>query len=249
MTTHAPNGSRKGLALATDHTESWYCMLPLSVAALARGAYADVVEYSLAGAAVATEDSEYFGIAALAAAYAGDLDEARSLNARGLTDVVSPTMLAWGTYVAGEIEGLAGRSELAEEHYVRAIDLARSSGATFLVGVATVGLLTVSAAVGRIDESLRGYREVIDYFARTGNWTHPRVTMPQPRRPAPPARRRRARGAARRRCRPSPGCSRSRPLLRRRPAPPANACGADPQPGRGPGHRPPGHRAEPRAQA
>ena len=169
--------ARKGLALATDHTESWYCMLPLSVAALARGAYADVVEYSLAGAAVATEDSEYFGIAALAAAYAGDLDEARSLNARGLADVVSPTMLAWGTYVAGEIESSAGRSELAEEHYVRAIDLARSSGATFLVGVATVGLLTVSAAVGRIDESLRGYREVIDYFARTGNWTHLWVTM------------------------------------------------------------------------
>lgn len=169
--------ARKGLELATDHTESWYCMLPLSVAALARGAYADVVEYALAGAAVATEDSEYFGIAALAAAYAGDLDEARSLNARGLAHVVSPTMLAWGTYVAGEIESSAGRSELAEEHYVRAIDLARASGATFLVGVATVGLLTVSAAVGRIDESLRGYREVIDYFARTGNWTHLWVTI------------------------------------------------------------------------
>ena len=86
-------------------------------------------------------------------------------------------MLAWGAYVAGEIETAAGRRDRAEQHYVRAIDLARTSGATFLVGVATVGLLAVRAAAGRVDEALGGYREVIDYFARTGNWTHQWTTL------------------------------------------------------------------------
>jgi tetratricopeptide (TPR) repeat protein len=80
-------------------------------------------------------------------------------------------------YVSGEIESRAGNGELAERHYVRAIDLARTSGATFLVGVAAVGLLSVLGATGRVDDALRGYRDVIDYFARTGNWTHLWTTL------------------------------------------------------------------------
>jgi hypothetical protein len=81
-------------------------------------------------------------------------------------------MLAWSAYVAGEIDSRTGRTGPAEQLYLRAIDLARASGATFLVGVATVGLVTVRATAGRVHEALAGYREVIDYFARTGNWTH-----------------------------------------------------------------------------
>ena len=81
-------------------------------------------------------------------------------------------MRAWADYVAGEIENAAGHPEPAERHYRRAVDLARRSGATFLVGVATVGLLTVLTDAGRIADALRGYRDVVDYFARTGNWPH-----------------------------------------------------------------------------
>jgi len=169
--------ARAGLERATDDAGSVYCLLPLSVVALARGAYADVVEHCLAAAALTTQPRESLGIAALARAYAGDLDQARTLNDRGLAGAVSPTMLAWGAYVAGEIDSLAGHREPAEQHYVRAVDLARSSGATFLVGVATVGLLAVRAAAGRVQDSLRGYRQVIDYFARTGNWTHLWATL------------------------------------------------------------------------
>lgn len=33
------------------------------------------------------------------------------------------------------------------------------------------------AAAGRFHEALDGYREVIDYFARNGNWTHLWVTL------------------------------------------------------------------------
>ena len=169
--------ARAGLERATDAEGRWYCLMALSVAALARGAHADVVEHSLAAAALAVPRRINLGIAALATAYAGEPDEARTLNDRGLADAASPTVLSFGAYVAGEIESSAGRNELAEQHYVRAIDLARTSGATFVVGVATVGLLAVRATAGRVHDSLHGYREVIDYFARTGNWTHQWVTL------------------------------------------------------------------------
>ena len=61
----------------------------------------------------------------------------------GHADAVSPSMRAWSDYVAGEIESIAGHAEAAERHYRRAIELARGSGATFLAGVAAVGLLAV----------------------------------------------------------------------------------------------------------
>ncbi|MBL7524138.1 transcriptional regulator, partial [Frankia sp. CNm7] len=169
--------ARAGLALAADETGRWHCLLPLSVATLARGAFAETIEHCLSAAALGGRPRESLGVAALAATYAGDLGQARRLNERGSAVAVSPSARSWDAYVAGEIENHAGRDEVAEEHYSRAIDLARRSGATFLVGVATVGLLTVRAGAGRVDEALAGYREVIDYFARTGNWTHLWVTL------------------------------------------------------------------------
>jgi hypothetical protein len=71
--------------------------------------------------------------------------------------------------VAGASAG-SGRPE--RRTCLRAIDLARTSGATFLVGVATVGLHSVRASAGRVHEALGGYRDAIEYFARNGNWTH-----------------------------------------------------------------------------
>ncbi|MGH4008829.1 MAG: hypothetical protein ACRDTH_11855 [Pseudonocardiaceae bacterium] len=40
-----------------------------------------------------------------------------------------------------------------------------------------MGLLTARADAGRVHDALRGYRDVIDYFARTGNWTHQWVAL------------------------------------------------------------------------
>jgi predicted ATPase/DNA-binding SARP family transcriptional activator len=170
--------ARAGLARARpDGAGSWSCLMTLSVAALARGAYAEAVEHALAAAPLETRPREGLGIAALALAYSGDTARARTLNDRALAGAGSPTMQAWGAYVTGEIETFAGHRELAEQHYVRAIELARNSGATFLVGIASVGLLAVLATAGRVHEALVGFREVIDYFARTGNWTHQWVAL------------------------------------------------------------------------
>ncbi|MCV2488682.1 winged helix-turn-helix domain-containing protein [Geodermatophilus sp. YIM 151500] len=155
----------------------WACRSTLSVVALARGAYTEAVEHALAAAAAAGTGRENLGLAALATAYAGDLAHARSLVDRGRVGAVSHSMRAWGDYVAGEIDSLAGRHDEAERHYRSAVDLARAAGATFLVGVATVGRLAERARAGRVAEALRGYREVIDYFDRTGNWTHQWVAL------------------------------------------------------------------------
>ncbi|MCO1660360.1 BTAD domain-containing putative transcriptional regulator [Pseudonocardia humida] len=169
--------ARAGLALATDETARSYCLLPLSVAALARGAHAEAAGHALEAAGLGPRTSESYGVAALATAYAGDLDRARALNERALATATSPMLCSWTAYVAGEIDNLGGRHELAEAHYREALGLARRSGATFLVGVATVGLLSVLAAAGRTDDALRGYRDVVEYFARTGNWTHLWATL------------------------------------------------------------------------
>ncbi|WP_084960503.1 BTAD domain-containing putative transcriptional regulator [Thermoactinospora rubra] len=169
--------SRAGLELARDKEGLWHCLTVLSNADLARGAYAEAVEHSIAASVVAERPRENLGLAALATAYAGDLEEARRLNDRGLAGAASPSMRSWSCYVAGEIESLAGRSEPAEQYYIRAIDLARTAGAPFLVGIATVGLVSVRGAAGHVPQALRGYREVIDYFARSGNWTHLWTTL------------------------------------------------------------------------
>lgn len=116
-------------------------------------------------------------IAALAAVYAGDLDRAGVLRDRLVGIAASPSDVALSCYVAGEIDSVAGRHDQAEAHYARAIELARAGGATFLIGVASVGLLTVQSGAGRIDDALRGYREVIDYWARTGSWIQQWTTL------------------------------------------------------------------------
>jgi hypothetical protein len=123
----------------------------------------------------------FLGIASLATTYAGDLDAARTLHDRAASAAVgSPSTRGWVEYYGGEIENAAGRAAPAEEHYVRAIALARASGATFLLGVASVGMLSVRAAAGRVHEALSGYRELVDYWATAGDWTHQWTTLRNP---------------------------------------------------------------------
>jgi predicted ATPase/DNA-binding SARP family transcriptional activator len=169
--------ARSGLKSATDNIGSWLCLSALSVADLARGAFADAGKHAQAAARLSGRPADNLVVAALAATYAGDLGAARQLNEQVLAAAVSPTSRSWCAYVAGEIESADGRGDLADGQYVRAIELAREAGATFTIGVATVGLLSVRVAAGRIPEALTGYREVIDYFDRAGNWTHQWTTL------------------------------------------------------------------------
>jgi predicted ATPase len=169
--------ARAGLKQGNDPKGSWRCLSALALADLSRGAYADVLTHSLAAASLAPLPSEALSVAALAATYAGDLDQARQLNHQMMSAAASPTLRAFSAYVYGEIDNAAGHLDPAQQHYATAIDLARSSGATFVVGIASVGLLTVLDAAGRTKDALRGYRKTIDYWDRSGNWTQQWVTL------------------------------------------------------------------------
>jgi predicted ATPase/DNA-binding SARP family transcriptional activator len=169
--------ARAGLALTADGTGSWQCRYALTVVDLARGHHDRAAEGALAAAGLPGSPRTDLGVAALAHAYAGRLRRARNLNDVILARAVAPSGRSWAHYVAGEIACLEGRFDQAEVDYGLAIDHARRAGATFLDGVATVGLLSVRVSAGRIREALAGYREVIDYFARTGNWTHLWTTL------------------------------------------------------------------------
>ncbi|HYN75227.1 MAG TPA: transcriptional regulator, partial [Candidatus Limnocylindria bacterium] len=161
-----------GLALSQDDHGRWICLSTLSVLALARQEFAAAIDLSLEAHELASEPRDNLGIAGLAAAYAGDLEHAVELNERGGRSAVSPTMLGWTAYVRGEILTAGGDRKAAGPHYTEAIDLARTSGARFVEGIATVGLQGTLAEAGQLDDALRGYREVVEYFARTGNWSH-----------------------------------------------------------------------------
>ena len=86
-------------------------------------------------------------------------------------------MQAFRSYIAGEIENLSGSFATAELHYHEAGSLAASVGATFIEGVASVGLLSVQAAGGKSREALLGYRTLIDHWRRTGAWTQQWTTL------------------------------------------------------------------------
>ena len=135
----------------------------------------------MAHATQAAEGADFpdqsLGIAALAHAYDGDLQAATAMNDRFAVLTVSPTLLGFHSYVAGEIDALAGRTDRAQVHYLRASTLSRESGATFLDAIASVGHLTALARDGRVADALDGYRALIEYWARTGGWVQQWTTL------------------------------------------------------------------------
>jgi tetratricopeptide (TPR) repeat protein len=169
--------ARRGLEITRDEEGRWWCRTSLALVELSRGAWADAVGHAVEAAVLASRPDQNYGVAALATAYRGDLDEANTLNERMAAVAASPTLWAFNEYIAGEIDNAAGHRERAEEHYVRAIDLSCTSGATFLGGIAAAGLVTVRADAGRVGDALRGYRDLIEYWQRTGSWIQQWTTL------------------------------------------------------------------------
>lgn len=167
----------EGLAVASTSSGSCLCLSALAVAALSRGAFVEAVGHAESAALLSRRPSENLGVAALAATYAGDLDRARGLLASLAAVADSPTLLGFAAYVRGETENLARRWDRAEHCYRDAVGLARESGATFLAGISSVGLLSALVAAERFQDALRGYSDVIDYWSEAGNWTQLWVTL------------------------------------------------------------------------
>jgi hypothetical protein len=84
----------------------WSCIDAKSLVALSRGDLDDAVEHATTAGQMATRPAPSFGIAALAAAYRGDLEHALTLNETFRAVAVSPTLEAFHAYISGEIAGL-----------------------------------------------------------------------------------------------------------------------------------------------
>jgi tetratricopeptide (TPR) repeat protein len=150
------------------------CHYALATVALFRGEL-DRARQSFLVAADA--DRTVLANAALAAAYAGDQPGALALLEQGIPWARAsggPTDLAVFEYATGET--LAGSPD-AGTHYERAIALARHSGASFVEGVASVGLASTLAERGQVGEALGLHRRTVRYWARTGNWTQQWITL------------------------------------------------------------------------
>ncbi len=170
--------AQRGLELASDDDPRGrrWCVFEIASLLLYRGRFADARATYLDVGGDATFGYFATCCAALAAVYAGDFDDARALNGPTPTGPC-PTRLGWHHYVAAEIDNLAGSWDTAEQHYRQAIAIAETVGASFLSGVASVGLMAVLAASGQIHEALTGYSELIDYWERTGTWPQQWTTL------------------------------------------------------------------------
>jgi predicted ATPase/DNA-binding SARP family transcriptional activator len=157
--------------------DDWRCRGVLALVALGREDFATAISEAAAAAAAAPRPEQSWGIAALAAAYGGSLGTAAMFRDRLAAIAVAPTLVAFSHYVTAEIEAVAGATDRAEENYEAAIALARGSGATFVAGIASVGLMTSRERAGRMAEALAGYRELIGYWERTGGWVQQWTTL------------------------------------------------------------------------
>ena len=168
--TSGPTGPR------TSSGGAWRCHAALALVALSHGDSTRGGSRN-SGRRSADRPDQSLGIAALAHAYDGDLRcgdrfERTLRRHRRLADAAGVP-----SYVAGEIDALAGRTDRAEGHYQRASTLSRDSGATFLDAIASVGLVTALASAGRVADALDGYRALIEYWARTGGWIQQWTTL------------------------------------------------------------------------
>jgi len=165
------------LPIAGVHRGRQLCLSGLAQAELTLGAWTDAVTHDVAAlhAAPSLPASEPT-VGALAALYAGEPRRARELAA-SIRAGESPTLRGLVAYVLGEIESIAGDTDVAEERYTTAIACARATGSTFLEAIAAVGLASLLSRAGRYDTALARYRDVIDHWVEGGNWGHLWVTL------------------------------------------------------------------------
>lgn len=167
--------ARRGLARAG--AGAWRCDAALCLVALSRGQLAAAVEYGERAAAQSDRPDQSLGVAALAAAYAGDFDAAARLCDQFAAVVRFPTLRAFHAYVVAEIAAAQDRTQVAGLRYSEAIMLARSSGSSFVAGIAGVGLVSLQARTGRVAEALQGYADLLNYWERTGGWVQQWTTL------------------------------------------------------------------------
>jgi predicted ATPase/class 3 adenylate cyclase len=170
--------ARRGLELAggRDSEGRWRCCIELADCDLYHGRLAEGTA-SYASLAVPGWEAITLDSAAMCAAYAGDLDDARRFNERARSTTTSPSMRAYNHYVTAEIDNLAGEWTSALHQYHECITLSGTADTAIIHGIASVGLVAVQAASGQVREALAGYRDLIDHWQRIGAWTQQWTTL------------------------------------------------------------------------
>jgi tetratricopeptide (TPR) repeat protein len=151
----------------------------LGAVALFRGDLAAACDAWLTSGQESGDGTKYLAPAALCAGYAGDEARARMLLDRAFVYIASSGVvshLGFAHYTAAELAA-ADDPDAAIEHYGRAIELARRSGASFIEAIASVGLVGLWAAAGQVRRALEGYRRLLVDLRRSGHWTQLWTTL------------------------------------------------------------------------
>jgi predicted ATPase/DNA-binding SARP family transcriptional activator len=141
------------------------------------GRYREGAELAIAARTGTRWEAEGYAQAAIAAAYEGDLARAQEMATEARARTGGPTLRAYVRYVEGEAANLGGQLDAAKAAYRDAIEGAQRVGASFIVGIASVGLVTAQAAAGDVAAALAGYRRLLDLWERTGAWTQQWTTL------------------------------------------------------------------------
>lgn len=121
----------------------------------------------------------YLASAGLSAGYRGDAERASELLATAFAQAIereSDAALAYCHYARAEVASVDHPDD-AREDYSTAIMLAQRVGATFVGSLASVGLVSLLARDGDAREALDGFRWLLRYFSRSGNWTQQWTTV------------------------------------------------------------------------
>jgi predicted ATPase/DNA-binding SARP family transcriptional activator len=183
--TEAERHARTGLQAAGDRPPRrwWWCTVGLHVVAMYRAAYDEAERLALEAARAPDVTSTWSvvlaGNVALARLYGGDAAGARRALDRcrdRLSTAPSTTARAWVLYVEGEIAAVddPARAVVALE---ACIELAGLVGATFVSGVATVGLAAAATRLGDAASALARFPAVIRHWHRTGMWVQQWSTL------------------------------------------------------------------------
>jgi tetratricopeptide (TPR) repeat protein len=173
--------ARRGLAVAeesgVDERLTQRCWSALAVVAMFRADFDTSRARWVKAAGLCDLPSSQLATAAMASGYAGDRETAARLLARAReANEREPSVgdRAYNHYAAGEI---AADPAQAVREYTVARQLASSCGATFVEGLATVGLATVLTTTGDVAEAAGGFLMLLDYWPVTGNRTQLWTTL------------------------------------------------------------------------
>jgi len=167
------------IELAADPHAAFRGHEALGAVALFRGDPAAACDAWLTTGQESGDDTRYLAPAAMCAGYAGDEVRARTLLDRAFAAIEVSGVVShrgFAHYAAAELAA-ATDPDAAIEHYGRAIEFARRSGASFIEAIASVGLVRLWAAAGQVGRALEGYRRLLVDLRRSGHWTQLWTTL------------------------------------------------------------------------